>query len=420
VQRAAPEQRDLGSAIADLLAGRPVARPTVPAVGCRIGRTPATPSAGAVTYARDVSRIVQNRCGECHRAGGAAPFSLASYEQVRNQSAMIREVVALGRMPPWFADPAHGSFRNDARLTATEKQSLLAWIDDGCPQGNPAELPAPRVFRDGWRIPTPDLVVQIAAKPFAVPAQGALPYQYFTVDSGLTEDRFVQAVEVQPGNRSVVHHALVSILAPGADPSERDHVGALLDYAPGMPPTQLPEGYAIRVPAGAKFVFQMHYTPNGSPQTDLTRLGLVFADPRSVQHRVKGGAIANPTLEIPPGAANHRVVAEQLLDHDVLLMSLSPHIHLRGKSFRIEAIDPDGRREILLDVPHYDFNWQLRYDLTQPKRLARGTRLVCIAHYDNSAANPSNPDPTRLVRRGEQTWEEMLIGFWSYVPLHGT
>jgi peroxiredoxin len=414
VQRPRTARRDLAEALADLLAGRPVARPAVPSAGCRIGRLPASPSKGTVTYSTEIIRIVERRCTQCHRPGAVAPFPLTEYRDVRAWSAMIREVVAEGRMPPWFADPAHGTFRNDARLTPDEKRLLLAWIDAGCAEGEPAPAVA-ATPTDGWRIPRPDCVLPMAAEPFVVPAEGELAYQYFTVDPGFTEDRFLTAVEVRPGNPAVVHHALVSIQAPGADEGRLDNVGALLDYAPGMPPAVLPEGYAIRVPAGAKFVFQIHYTASGSPQQDLTRIGLVFADPAAVRHVVRGGAVVNPALAIPPGAAEHRVIAEETLQRDALLLSLSPHMHLRGKSFRFEAVHPGGRRETLLEVPRYDFNWQLRYDLAVPKRLAAGTRLVCTAVYDNSAGNPANPDPTQLVRWGEQTWEEMLIGFYAFV-----
>jgi peroxiredoxin len=415
VRRPRAGRRHLAAALEELLAGRPVTRPAVPSVGCHIGREPRARPRGRVTYAGQVGPIVQRRCAGCHRAGGVAPFPLTEPADVVRWSAMIREVVDQGRMPPWFADPRHGRFRNDARLAAAEKRLLLGWIDDGCPLGDLSRLPGPSASPGGWRIGRPDRVLAMADRPFTVPAEGEVEYQYFLVDPGFTEDRWVRAAEVLPGNAAVVHHALVALVPPDGDATRLDPAGALLDYAPGMAPAVLSEGYALRVPAGSKFLFQLHYTPNGSGQTDLTRLGLVFADPRDVRHEVRGGAVINTALVIPPGAARHRVVAELVLEEDVDLLSLSPHMHLRGRSFRFEAVLPGGGREILLDVPRYDFNWQLRYELAEPRRLPRGTRLVCTAVYDNSAGNPANPDPTQTVRWGDQTREEMLIGFFTFV-----
>jgi peroxiredoxin len=424
VQRAGAARRHVAAALDDLLAGRPVSRPSIHPVGCRIGRAPSAPADRApsgVTYAKEVSRLLQRRCALCHRPGEAAPFSLTGYADAAAWAPMIREVVADGRMPPWFADPGHGRFRNDARLTDDEKRLLVQWIDDGCPEGDPADLPPPSAFPEGWRIPRPDQVLYMADRPYDVPAEGEVRYQYFLVDPGFTEDRYLRAVEVRPGNAAVVHHALVLIQPPGDDgPLRPDSLGALLDYAPGMAPTVLPRGMAVRVPAGSKFLFQMHYTPNGSPQQDRTRLGLVFADPVTVTRTVEGGAVVNQALAIPAGAADYRLTAEHTVPRDALLLSLSPHMHLRGKSFRFEAAYPDGTREVLLDVPRYDFNWQLRYELAEPKLLPRGTRLVCTAHYDNSADNPANPDPARDVGWGEQTSDEMLIGFFATAPADAT
>jgi hypothetical protein len=253
----------------------------------------------------------------------------------------------------------------------------------------------------------------MADEPFRVPAEGQVDYQYYLVDPGFREDKYLRAVEVRPGAPAVVHHALVSIVRDGEELQGFGTAGVLMNYAPGMQPTVLPPGTAIHVPARAKFLFQMHYTPNGAEQLDRTRLGLVFADPATVTQRTTGGGMANAAIEIPAGAANHCETAERTFDEEVLLSSLSPHLHRRGKSFRFEAVYPGGLRETLLDVPRYDYNWQLHYFLAEPKRLPAGTRLRCIAHYDNSAANPANPDPTQTVRWGEQTHEEMLIGFYS-------
>jgi peroxiredoxin len=414
VRRPAPTRRDLAVALEELLAGRPVSCPVTEPSGCLIARAPVGESPGDVTYSRHVARIVQQHCVACHRPGEIGPFPLTCYREVAAWASMIHEVVENGRMPPWLADPRHGQFRNDARLTEDEKRLLRRWIDGGCPEGDAAELPPPPAYVSGWRIPRPDLVVSMAERPWTVPAEGEVRYQYFLADPGFTQDRYVRAAEVRPGNPAVVHHALVLLVPPPGE-GPPDPLGALLDYAPGMPPTVLPDGYAVRVRAGSKFLFQMHYTPNGSEQQDRSSLGLAFADPAAVRHEVRGGAVINQAVAIPPGAADYRLTAELAVPEDWRLLSLSPHLHLRGKSFRYEAVYPDGRREVLLDVPHYDFNWQLRYELAEPRLLPRGTRLVCSARYDNSRNNPNNPDPTQAVGWGEQTSDEMLIGFFAAV-----
>lgn len=410
------QSRDLAAALDDLLAHRPVARPAVASVGCRIGRIPRGVPIGNITYTRHIRPLLEKRCVECHRAGEIAPFSLTDYPDVVAWSAMIHEVVSEGRMPPWFADPKFGHFKNDARLSPEERRLLTTWIDNHCPQGEPENTAPSAKFLPGWRIPNPDQVVFMADEPHPVPADGDVDYEYFLIDPGFTEDKYLQAAEVRPGNRAIVHHALVAIVPPGDSRAQFDTLGALLDYAPGMPPMILPEGTALRVPAGSKFLFQMHYTPNGSPQHDRSYLGLVFADPRTVKRQVRGGAVMNQAIDIPPGASDYRLSAEHILLEDVRLLSLSPHMHLRGKSFRVEVHYPGGRREVLLDVPRYDFNWQLRYDLAEPKHLPRGARLVCTAHYDNSRNNPANPDPTKAIAWGDQTWDEMLIGFFAFLP----
>jgi peroxiredoxin len=407
-------RRHLAEALDDLLAHRPVARPIVPSVGCCIGRVPRGTPRGEVTYSRHIRPLLEKRCVECHRPGEAAPFSLTDYRDAVAWSAMIREVVSEGRMPPWFASPQFGHFRNDARLSPAEKHLLIAWIDDHCPEGESRGATLSPKLSPGWRIPSPDQVLFMSAEAHRVPAEGEVEYEYFVIDPGFTEDRYLRAAEVRPGNRAVVHHALVALVPPGESRAKLDTLGALLDYAPGMPPMILPEGSALRIPAGSKLLFQMHYTPNGSPQQDRSYLGMVFADPRTVKRCVHGGAVINQAIDIPPGARDYALSAEHVLPEDVRLLSLSPHMHLRGKSFRVEAHFPDGRREVLLDVPRYDFNWQLRYDLAEAKALPRGTRLVCAARYDNSSSNPANPDPTMAVGWGDQTRDEMLICFFTF------
>ncbi|MHC5544452.1 redoxin domain-containing protein, partial [Singulisphaera rosea] len=254
-------------------------------------------------------------------------------------------------------------------------------------------------------------------RPFHVPAEGVVDYQSFEVDPGFNEDRWIHSAEIRPGNRKVVHHCNVFLKSPGGQ-GDADAQGELGSYClaattPGSPPMSLPSGMAKRIPAGWKLVFVLHYTPVGTPQDDQTSLGLVFADPKSVKKEVATNLMFDPALRIPPRAADYRVVHTRRFDDDVLLLSLFPHMHLRGKSFRYEAIAPDGGVEVLLDVPRYDFNWQNRYELTEPKRLPAGTTLRCIAHFDNSAANPSNPDPDAVVLAGKQSWEEMFNGYYD-------
>jgi peroxiredoxin len=416
-RRAAPRRRDLREALEELLAGRPVSRPDVEAVGCPIDRSTRPSESPAATYHRDIAPILERRCVGCHRPQEVGPFAMTSYLATAGWSDAIAEAVEQGRMPPWHADPRFGKFANDPRLTDTEKRLILAWARDGAPEGDPADFSPPaRALHEGWRIPGPDLVVAMP-RSFTVPAQGVLDYQYFEVDPGFREDRWIRAAEIQPGNRRVVHHCNVFLKAPGSL-NNVDSSGDLGSYClaattPGAPPMTLPDGMAKRIPAGWRIVFVVHYSPIGTVQTDRTRIGLVFAEPASVRKEVATNLLLDPALCIPPHAADHRVERSRRFDADVLLLSMFPHMHLRGKSFRYEALYPDGRAEILLDVPHYDFNWQNRYELAQPKRLPAGTVLRCVAHYDNSDANPANPDPGATVRTGRQSWHEMFNGYYD-------
>jgi peroxiredoxin len=405
---------DLGEAITELLAGKPVSQPEVPAEGCLIGRVKKPLPHGDVTYSKQIARILQNRCVECHRPGEVAPFSLTSYDEVLGWGEMIREVVEQERMPPWFANPAYGHFANDARLTPDEKQAISSWVKNGCPQGDPSDLPPPRTFVEGWRIGQPDQVIYMSDQPYRVPAEGVVSYQFFTVDPGWKEDKWIRVTECRPGDRSVVHHIIVFIDRQGAI-SEFAGRGGLGGYAPGSLPYTAPEGTAIFVPAGSKLTFQMHYTPNGTARDDRSCIGVVFADPKAVKRRLRGGVTGTLAFTIPPGADNYEVRAKKKFLRDTLILNLTPHMHLRGKSFRYELEYADGTREVLLDVPRWDFNWQLRYELAEPKLAPKGSRLHCIAHYDNSAENQANPDPTTAVRFGDQTWEEMMFGFYAAV-----
>jgi len=318
-------------------------------------------------------------------------------------------------MPPWHANPAHGRFANDPRLNDREKQLIDAWVRAGLPEGDPADLPPPVHFTDGWSIPEPDLVVSMP-RLFTVPAEGVVEYQYVEVDPGFREPRWIQAAEIRPGNRRVVHHCLVFLKPPGCDePAEQGALGSfcLAATTPGTPPLILPPGLAKLVPAGWRFLFVLHYSPIGTEQTDQTSIGLVFADPQTVKKEVATRLIRDDHLCIPPRVAEHRVEHSERFSDDVLLLAMLPHMHLRGKAFRYEAVHPDGSTEVLLDVPRYDFNWQNRYVLAEPKRLPAGTTLRCTAWYDNSAGNLFNPDPDATVRTGLQSWDEMFNGYYE-------
>ena len=413
-QRPEARQEDLVAAIAALLAGREIDRPVTVAPGCLIARTQEPDLSSPVTWSNQIVRLFQRRCQECHREGEIAPFPLLTYEDVVGWEAMIREVVNNNRMPPWHADGQHGKFANDCRLTEEEKEQINIWVQHGAPEGNPAELPEPRVFVDGWQIGEPDTVYYMSDEPFQVPAEGLLDYEYFIVDPGFTEDRWLRACESRPGNRGVVHHINVFILPPEMDDSFlRDQLTnrLLTGYAPGFRPEPLPAGLAHRVRAGSRFVFQMHYTPVGTPQEDRSYMGVVFADEDEIEQCVEMALAFNAEFVVPPRAANHEVKSMYEFKSDATLFALIPHMHLRGKSFLYEAQYIDGSREILLQVPRYDFNWQSSFVLREPREMLAGTIVECTAVYDNSEDNLANPNPNVEVRWGDQTTDEMMIGY---------
>ena len=409
-------RQDLKAALDDLLAGKEVNEPTTEIKGCLIGRVKQPQEDSEVTYSNQVARVFQQHCVSCHRPGEIAPFALQSYEDAAGWGEMIREVVEEQRMPPWHADPKHGKFRNDSSLSNDEKELIYQWVDNGCPEGDPANLPEPRQFTVGWQIDEPDFAVQMSDKPNPVAADGVIEYQYFVIDPGFTEDKWVRQAEARPGNRAVVHHIIVFVQPPRAGQNSLNvdgFGGFLVAYAPGAKPLDLADGMAKKIPAGSKFIFQMHYTPIGTEQADISSVAMVFADPESVKVEVETGAAVSPFLQIPPHDPDHVVTARRTFRRETLLIAMMPHTHLRGKAFRYVAHYPDGTDEILLDIPHYDFNWQNTYELAEPKLMPKGTRLECIAHYDNSADNLANPDPTRTVGWGDQTWDEMMIGFYE-------
>ena len=372
---------------------------------------------GPVNYAEHVAAIVQNKCQACHRPGEVAPFSLSTYDEVRKHAAMLREVVAERRMPPWHADPRYGHFQNDRSLSARERAVLLAWVDQGAPLGDVAKLPAARTFPKGWTIGAPDVVFEMP-EPYLVPAQGTVEYVHIRIPTNFKEDVWVQAAEARPSDRAIVHHIVVYVLPPGLLRPGRGFEGRsdahLCGYAPGDMPSVYPDGSAKRIPAGASLLMELHYTPNGTMKSDRSKVGLIFAK-SPVTHQAHTLGIAQPRFEVPPGDPSHAVESSFTFEQDAHLLSLMPHMHLRGKDFTYEVEYPDHRKETLLSVPAFDFGWQTYYTLAQPLALPKGSTIHCLAHFDNSAQNPYNPDPLKSVRWGQQTWEEMMIGYVDYI-----
>lgn len=419
----APTQNDLQLVIDELLAGKEVTNPAMEPVGCHIGRMRKPSVESTVTYSNQISRLLAKHCVDCHRPGEIAPFSLTDYEEVAGWAATMAEVVKNNRMPPWHANKDHGSFANDRRLTDEEKDLIRQWAEAGAPEGNASELPAANIYTTGWQLPKqPDVVLEMSKKPYIVPATGVIRYQQFVVDTKFAEDKWVSAVEVQPGNRAVVHHILVIIRPPGARNTSFADVDAQIlgVFVPGMRPRPWAEGTAKRIQAGSLLEFELHYTPVGSEQPDISRIGLVFTDPSTVTNAVLTSKAVQKHIVIPPGMANYTTKASiDAAQCESQLITLMPHMHLRGKSFRYRAIYPDGTEETLLDVPQYDVNWQTSYWFREPKRMAVGTKIVCDASFDNSTANLANPDSTATVTWGAQSWQEMMIGYCEFtVPVN--
>ncbi len=420
-RRPQPTKRYLVAALDEVLAGKEVTVAKVAVEGCYITRAPAAKADGILTYAKDIAPILQRRCQECHRPGQIGPMPLLTHEDASSWAQMIKDVVADRRMPPWHADPRYGKFMNDRSLSAAERATLLAWIDQGCPKGENKDLPPPRKFSTGWSIGSPDAVLTMPTEfrvPAKAPARG-VAYKYFVVPTNFEQDVWVQAAEARPGNPSVVHHIIVYVMLAGKrvkDLGDGIGSGMLVAFAPGDFGSVYSAGAAKRIPKGASLVFQVHYTPNGVEQTDRSSVGLVFAK-EPPKHEVKTRAIAQQFLLIWPGGDNQRFQVGATFKKDTLVWNLTPHMHLRGKSFEYQAVYPDGKRETILSVPRYDFGWQASYRFETPLRLPAGSRIECTALFDNSENNRNNPDPTKLVRWGEQTWEEMMIGFVDYTYL---
>jgi hypothetical protein len=394
--------------------------------------------AAQVTFYKDVLPVLEKNCQGCHRTGEAAPMTFGDYQSTRPWAKAIRSVVIARKMPPWLADPHFQKFSNDRSLSEADVKTLVAWADNGAPEGNAKDAPQPVHWVEGWSIGQLDAVIEMP-QAFEVPASGTIEYQYVIIPTGFTEDKWVKLAEVRPGDRSVVHHVIAFIRPKGSKWLAGEQTGVpfvpgrpargandsqegssmlgselLVGYAPGMPAQICPENSAKLLPAGADIVFQMHYTANGKAATDKTRIGLAFAKEPPKLRDITMSA-ANNRFRIPAGDPAYEVRSQITLQADTELVSMMPHMHLRGKDFVYKVVYPTGETETVLNVPRYDFAWQLVYSLEKPLTMPKGTRMECLAHFDNSPNNKFNPDPSIEVRWGDQSWDEMMIGWFDVV-----
>jgi mono/diheme cytochrome c family protein len=386
------------------------------AVAMLAGLTSAARAADTpVTFAKDVAPIFYKSCVECHRPTMFAPMSLMSFDDARPWAKSIKQRVVSRAMPPWGADPAHGVFRNDPTLADKDIATIVAWVDAGAPKGDDKDLPVAPTFADGWTIGKPDAVFAMET-PFEIPASGTVPYQYIRVPMNVSEDKWLQAIEIAPEARAHVHH-VIAYTQPAGQPINQGgvlgptNIGGVTPNKPGL---VFPDGVARHLTGKSDLILQVHYTTNGTAATDRTKVAVIYAK-EPPKKQAAGGLALNPRFVIPAGEGSHEVRATQKLQRDTVLTTLTPHMHTRGKDMTYIAHYPDGKSETLLSVPKYDFNWQITYQLAEAKTLPKGTEIEVIAHFDNSTANKFNPDPTKDVRWGDQTWEEMMIGFWSTV-----
>ena len=396
-------------------------------------------SAEVPTFNKDVAPILYKHCTQCHRPGEIAPMSLLTYQDARPWAKAIRDEVSEGNMPPWHADAPAGTFENERRLSEAERRTLVTWANGGAPQGNPSDLPPAPTYTDGWLIGKPDVILEMAEE-YSVPAEGEVQYEYFYIPTNFTEAKFVEAIEVRPGNRELVHHVLVyhkvssdvrqpPALRPnpalqalpmpsaGSRPQRRDRVpGRLLaTFAPGTSPQVFRSGTALRLEPGGMLELQMHYTANGRAGTDRTKVGMILSKDPSPRE-VRASAFFNTQFTLPANSNDVQVDADISTVQDITLWGLFPHTHLRGKRWEYRIEYPDGTKSAVLSVPKYDFNWQTYYMFREPLRIPAGSKIVSTAWYDNSSGNPSNPDPKIAVRWGDQTWEEMQYSGILYSP----
>ncbi len=414
-RRPKASRADLVAALEEVLAKKPVSVAETEPDGCLIDRGAKVTTGTAVTYSKQVARILQNRCQSCHRPDQVAPFALMTYDDAVRHGRMIKEVTTQRRMPPWHADARYGHFTNDRRLSREEIDTLAAWVDAGMPRGDDKDLPAPVAWAEGWVHGKPDVVFTMPQE-YEVPAEGSLPYQYFTVKTDFPEDRWVQVAEARPGAAGVVHHVVVYIIKEG----QRNYflpdgtLSVLVGWAPGDLGLVCPPDTAMRLPKGCTLRFELHYTPNGKAVKDRSSVGITFAK-KPPRFELFTNAFANESIVVPPHDPHYKAEATLRFYADARILSFVPHMHWRGKDYWYEAIYPDGRHETLLSVPRWDFNWQNVYQLKEPIKMPKGARLHAVAHWDNSRNNPYNPAPDKTVRFGLQTWDEMMVGWVAYV-----
>ena len=406
----------LADALDSTLAGMPVPVARAEAMGCLVN-FPERDNRAAhakISYAEEIAPLLKDKCAACHREGGVAPWAMSSYEVVRGFAPMMREAIRTKRMPPWHADPHYGSFVGDRSISEEQAKKLVHWIEAGAPRGDGIDpLAGNEREWPEWTLGKPDVVINVPA--YRVPETGVIEYRYPRTANPIGRDVWIRAIEILPGDRSVVHHVLVGIDDPGNGERRalRGQLGELGGYAPGKNAMPYPPDTGILLHKEANFQFQMHYSPNGKAVTDFTRVGLYFHDSKP-KHALDMTLIYDTALEIPAHAKMHTQTLEKVFDSDVMLYSLLPHAHLRGRAARFTAHYPDGKQEILLSVPQYDFKWQPTYMLNPTRFLPAGTRVVMDISWDNSAQNPANPDPAKAVRWGDQTWEEMNVGWFRF------
>ena len=411
-ERPTPQRRFLEEALTEHLAGRPVATARTPARGCRLTFAEVGGETGVPSYARDVAPILSQHCVNCHREGAIGPWAMDSHARVKNYARMIEEVLLTRRMPTWDADPEFGRFANAHVLSREEIQILLRWVGAGAPRGDgPDPLTEVLPPLPEWAMGKPDVVLRLP-KPESVPATGVLEYRHIRLANPFTNEVWVAATDIKPGNRKVVHHAILYAKWSGGPDDGTGNGLHFCGWAPGTPPARYPAGVAKRLAPGAELTLEMHYTTCGSEQTDQTEVALYLApgpQPRDVQVR----RADDFDVDIPPGTDEARHAATYAFTRPTTLYALAPHMHVRGKWMRYELLLPDGTRETLLNVPRYDFKWQHGYGLAEPRRVPAGAWLLVTGAFDNSPHNPANPDPSQRVRFGLQSWDEMFIGFFE-------
>ncbi len=407
----------LAAAVAAVVQGEQVEISTSAGAGCDIAFTPLDGT--EISYSQEIAPILAENCVSCHRQGGIGPWAMSDYNMVRGFSLMMREVLLTQRMPPWHADPTVGHWSNDRSIAREDLQTLVSWIDAGAPRGE-GEDPLAQFAsaKPKWgQLGEPDLIIDIP--PTDVPATGVVDYQYKYVTNPLEKDVWVRASQIVPGERAVLHHVITRFGELETEGPRKGRIsnrrigGGLAGYVPGAEARPLPEGTGTLLPAGATIEFQMHYTPTGVAATDHSQMGIYFHDAEP-EHRINAMILANGRIKIPPHAKAHAETAERVFKDDALVYSILPHSHYRGKAARFVAQYPDGSSELLLNVPNYDFNWQTTYVLSEPKVMPAGTRIIYTNWWDNSAQNPANPDPSKEVRWGPQSYEEMIFGAISY------